>query len=64
MSSVTESGIKNRRYYFLHVIINIKNQKQPCKGVLKKSCSENLQQILRRTPLPKCDFSKVAKQLY
>ena len=64
MSSVTESDIKNRRYHFLHVIINIKNQKQPSKGVLKKSCSENVQKILRRTPMPKCDFSKIAKQLY
>ena len=39
-------------------------QKQPSRGVLKKSCSENMQQIYSRTPLSKCDFSKVAKQLY
>ena len=26
-------------------------------------CSENMQQIYRRTPIPKCDFNKVAKQL-
>ena len=30
-------------------------------GVLKKRCSENMQQIYRRTPMLKCDFSKVAK---
>ena len=31
-------------------------QKQPTRGVL--------QQIYRRTPMPKCDFNKVALQLY
>ena len=39
-------------------------QKQPSRGVLKKRCSENMQQIYMRTPMPKCNFSKVAKQLY
>ena len=39
-------------------------QTQPCRGSLKKMCSENMQQIYRRAPMPKCDFSKVAKQLY
>ena len=32
------------------------------RGVLKKRCSENIQQMYRRTPMPKCDFNKVAKQ--
>ena len=35
---------------------------QPSKGVLSKTCSENMQQIYRRTLMPKCDFNKVAKQ--
>ena len=39
-------------------------QKQPPRGVSKKRCSENMQQIYRRTPMPKCDFNKVALQLY
>ena len=39
-------------------------QKQPPEGVLGKRCSENMQQIYRRTPMPKCDFNKVSKQLY
>ena len=39
-------------------------QKQPSRGVIKKSCSENMQQIYRRTPMPKCDFNKVALELY
>ena len=37
-------------------------QKQPLRGVLKKRCSENMQQIYRRTLMPKCNFNKVAKQ--
>ena len=39
-------------------------QKQPSRGVLKKRCSKNMRQIYRRTPMPKCDFNKVALQLY
>ena len=38
--------------------------KQTFRGVLRKRCSENMQQIYRRTPLPKCDFNKVTKQFY
>ena len=37
-------------------------QKQPLRGVSRKRCSENMQQIYRRTPMPKCDFNKVALQ--
>ena len=39
-------------------------QEQPSSGVLRKKCSENMQQIYRRISMPKCDFDKVAKQLY
>ena len=39
-------------------------QKQLTIGALSKRCSENMQQIYRRTPMPKGDFNKVAKQLY
>ena len=39
-------------------------QKQPVRVVLRKRCSENMQQIYRRTPMPNCDFNKVAFQLY
>ena len=39
-------------------------QKQPSRGVLSKRCYENIQQIYRSTPIPKCDFNKVAMQLY
>ena len=37
----------------LHTII------LPFRGVLSKMCSETMQQIYRRTPMPKCDFNKV-----
>ena len=39
-------------------------QKQPPRGVPRKRCSENMQQIYRRTPMPKRNFNKVALQLY
>ena len=41
----------------------LRDQKQSSKGVPKNICSENMQQIYRRTPMPKCDFNKVAFQL-
>ena len=31
-------------------------QKQPSRGALKKRCFENMQQIYRITPMPKCDL--------
>ena len=43
--------------------ISILFQKHPSIGVLIKRLSENMQQIYRRTPMSKCDFNKVAKQL-
>ena len=33
------------------------NQKQPCRGALIKRSSVNMQQIYRRTPMPKYDFA-------
>ena len=39
-------------------------QTQPSRGVLLGKRSKNMQQIHRRAPMPKCDFNKVAKQLY
>ena len=48
--------------------INIRNtfelQMHVSRGVFGKRFSENMQQIYRRTPMLKCGFSKVAKQLY
>ena len=39
----------------------MKVEKQPSSGVLRKRCSENMQQIYRRTSMPKYDFDKVVK---
>ena len=37
----------------------------PWSNLLKSSAMlEHMQEIYRRTPMPKCDFNKVAKQLY
>ena len=41
-----------------------RGQRQPFIGILTKRCSENMQQIYRRTLMPKCDFNKIPKQLY
>ena len=44
---------------------SLKNfQKQPPRGVPRKRRSENMQQIYRRTSMPKCEFNKVALKLY
>ena len=47
------SCFKDRDY---HKYI-IKVQKKPSSCVLRKGCSENKQQIYKRTPTPKCDFN-------
>ena len=57
------AGLLSRKYNQIHLIggFNIEEynkQKQPSRGVFKKRCSENMQQIYRRTPMPKCDFNK------
>ena len=49
---------------FIKQQIDTFSLKQPFRGVLKKMCSENMQQIYTRTPMPKYHFNKVAKQLY
>ena len=38
-------------------------QKQPSRGVLRKRCPENMQQIYRK-PMSKCDFNEFALQFY
>ena len=42
----------------VQVWMNYDVQKQLSRGVLSKRCSENMQKIYRRTPMPKCDFNK------
>ena len=36
-------------------IYDYDRQKQPSRSVLRKRYSENIQQIYKRTPMPKCD---------
>ena len=38
-------------------VITMSGTEQPSRGILRKKCSENMQQIYRRTP--KCDFNRV-----
>ena len=45
-------------------IRRINTKKQLLRGCLKKRCSENMQQIYRRTHLPKNDSNKVVLQLH
>ena len=40
-------------------VLEFKFQKQPSRVVLRKMCSENIQQIYRRVLMRKCDFNKV-----
>ena len=49
---------------FSYFFSNLNLQKQRSRGVRRKKSSENMQQIYRRTPMQKCDFNKVLKQLY
>ena len=63
----TSGQVINTNILFQFLFINflgLELQKQPPRGVLIKMCSENMQQIYRRTPMPKCYFNKVALQLY
>ena len=46
---------KNYKVYVVCIM-----QKQPSRSVLRKRSSGNMHQIYRRTPLPKCEFNKVA----
>ena len=52
------------RWQKSHIHIQNSIQKQTSRGVPRKSCSENMQQIYRKTPNAKCDFNNVAKELY
>ena len=45
-------------------MVHIYTHKQPPRGGLKRSCSENMQQIYRISSMPNCDFNKVAKHFY
>ena len=50
-------------YSFIPIYLNYYYLKQPPRRVLRKSSSENTQQIYRRTLMLKCDFKKVVKKV-
>ena len=55
-----EHFLSGEAYISEATVNSMKNlQKQPPGGVLKKSVL--LQLTYRRTPMPKCDFNKIAK---
>ena len=56
--------LKQVKIHILDSETSFKYQQQPPRGVPRNRCSENMQQIYRRTHMPKCDFNKVALQLY
>ena len=57
--------IINRKIYsFLFPLRRIFIQKQLFIDVLREKCSENMYQMYRRTPMPKCHFNTFEKQLY
>ena len=59
-----QSAMPNKNIQKAALQRQYKCHKQPSRGVPRKRCSENMQQIYRRTPMSKCDFNKVPLQLY
>ena len=59
-----KTNVKQNFYIYISVPL-IKNykQKQPSRDVLEKKCSENMQQVYRRAPMPQCDCNKAAEHL-
>ena len=65
----TSSGMKFKLHYTVIVLrkLNSTNNfpeksKAPSGGILIKRCSENIQEIYRRTPMPNYNLNKFAKQ--
>ena len=44
-----------------HKAIGWNMQKQCSRGIFRKKCSENMQQIYRRKSMSKCGFNNIAK---
>ena len=53
--------MKRSHEYTISTKIQKKIQKQLFRDVPRKRCSENMQQIYRRTPMSNCDFNNVAE---
>ena len=64
-TSISRSEEKPLLIHNAHIEYSFfKEQKQPSRRVLRKRCFENMQQIYRRTTMPKCELNNVALQLY
>ena len=64
ISKVESNCHKKVKKLFVKTILWLVISRRSPPGVLWKRCSENMQQICRRTPMPKCDFNEVALQFY
>ena len=53
--------MQDQPYKLYHTLRKHLLLEQPSGGVPGKKYSENMQQIYKRTPMPKCDFNKVAR---
>ena len=54
----------NIHYVYLAKTESLSSEAALSRVVPGRGCSKNMQQIYRRTTMPKCDFNKYAKQLY
>ena len=65
MSVKERNNLQNRYFRSLNLSFKLAAtiRSNPPEEFLGKRCCKNMQQIYRRTPMPKCDFNKVAKQL-
>ena len=57
-------GISKNTLFKEHLWETASRGRQPPTGVPRKRNSENMQPFYTRTPIPQCDFNKVALQLY
>ena len=66
VASLLKKAIVGALQHILRDVLEqlLSNWEWPFRGVFRKMCPEIMQQIYRRTPMPKCDFNKVALQLY
>ena len=57
-SQTQDTGQLARKPHTIIKSIFSQIKKQPTRAELKKRCSENMQQIYRRTPMPKCEIAR------
>ena len=51
-------GVRGAKSYFHNTFFIMTLQKHLSRSVLRKTYSENVKQIYKRTPMPRCDFNK------